>query len=152
MTKNLWTKRKTNLIVLLMLLLTMSFCTTGCKGNDTVDPSTVESSQTYQGDHNVLGEGQTEFYFTVVDATGDETKFEIHTDKENVGEALQEYDLIAGDESDYGLYVKTVNGITADYDKDQTYWAFYINGEYASTGVDSTPVTAGDTYSFKVEK
>lgn len=152
MTKNLWTKRKTNLIVLLMLLLTMSFCTTGCKGNDTVDPSTVESSQTYQGDHNVLGEGQTKFYFTVVDATGNETEFEIHTDKENVGEALQEYDLIAGDESDYGLYVKTVNGITADYDKDQTYWAFYINGEYASTGVDSTPVTAGDTYSFKVEK
>ena len=115
MTKNLWMKQKTNLIVLLMLLLTMSFCTTGCKGNDTVE-------------------------------------FEIHTDKENVGEALQEYDLIAGDESDYGLYVKTVNGITADYDKDQTYWAFYINGEYASTGVDSTPVTAGDTYSFKVEK
>ena len=38
MTKNLWTKRKTNLIVLLILLLTMSFCTTGCKGNDTVDP------------------------------------------------------------------------------------------------------------------
>ena len=98
MTKNLWTKRKTNLIVLLMLLLTMSFCTTGCKGNDTVDPSTVESSQTYQGDHNVLGEGQTEFYFTVVDATGNETEFEIHTDKENVGEALQEYYLIAGDD------------------------------------------------------
>lgn len=152
MTKNLWTKRKTNLIVLLMLLLTMSFCMTGCKGNDTVDPSAVENSQTYQGDQNVLGEGQTEIYFTVVDATGDETKFEIHTDKENVREALQEYDLISGDESDYGLYVKTVNGITADYDKDQTYWAFYINDEYASTGVDSTPVTAGDTYSFKVEK
>lgn len=51
MTKNLWMKRKTNLIVLLMLLLTMSFCTTGCKGNDTVDPSIVESSQTYQVDH-----------------------------------------------------------------------------------------------------
>lgn len=50
------------------------------------------------------------------------------------------------------LYVKTVNGITADYDTDQTYWAFYVNGEYASTGVDSTPVNEGDTYEFKVEK
>ena len=56
------------------------------------------------------------------------------------------------EEGDYGLYVKTVNGVTADYDVDQTYWAFYINGEYASTGVDATSVTAGDTYSFKVEK
>ena len=52
---------------------------------------------------------------------------------------------------DYGLYVKEVNGITADYDVDGTYWAFYINDEYASTGVDSTNITEGDNYSFKVE-
>ena len=59
--------------------------------------------------------------------------------------------MIAGDESEYGLYVKTVNGITADYDKDGVYWAFYVNGEYAQTGVDSTSITEGDSYSFKVE-
>ncbi len=105
-----------------------------------------------QTDATVLGEGQTVFTFNVTDADGNETNFEIHTDKETVGEALLELDLIAGEDSEYGLYVKTVNGITADYDKDQTYWAFYVNGEYAQTGVDSTNVTAGDTYSFKVEK
>ncbi|MGN0245506.1 MAG: DUF4430 domain-containing protein [Lachnospiraceae bacterium] len=105
-----------------------------------------------QKDVTVLGEGQTVFTFNVTDADGNETNFEIHTDKETVGEALLELDLIAGEDSEYGLYVKTVNGITADYDKDQTYWAFYVNGEYAQTGVDSTNVTAGDTYSFKVEK
>ena len=105
-----------------------------------------------QTDVTVLGEGQTIFTFHVTDADGNETNFEIHTDKETVGEALLELDLIAGEDSEYGLYVKTVNGITADYDKDQTYWAFYVNGEYAQTGVDSTNVTAGDTYSFKVEK
>ena len=60
-------------------------------------------------------------------------------------------ELIAGDESEYGLYVKMVNGITADYDADGVYWAFYINGEYAATGVDSTPITEGESYSFKVE-
>ena len=81
-----------------------------------------------------------------------ETNFEVHTDKTTVGEALLDVDLIAGDESEYGLYVKTVNGITADYDVDQTYWAFYVNGEYASTGVDATAIEAGATYSFKVEK
>lgn len=103
-------------------------------------------------DATVLGEGQTVFTFNVTDADGNETNFEIHTDKETVGDALLELNLIAGEDSEYGLYVKTVNGITADYDKDQTYWAFYVNGEYAQTGVDSTNVTAGDTYSFKVEK
>ena len=49
------------------------------------------------------------------------------------------------------LYVKVVNGITADYEVDQTYWAFYINGEMAMTGVDATDVEDGVVYSFKVE-
>ena len=99
-----------------------------------------------------LKDKEREYSLTITDADGNETNFEIHTDKETVGDALLELDMIAGEDSEYGLYVKTVNGITADYDKDQTYWAFYVNGEYAQTGVDSTNVTAGDTYSFKVEK
>ena len=51
-----------------------------------------------------------------------------------------------------GFAVQTVNGITADWDKDQTYWAFYINGEYAMTGVDATEITEGDSYSFVLTK
>lgn len=98
-----------------------------------------------------LGEGGTQFNFTVSDKDGKETVFEIHTDKQIVGDALSELGLIEGEESEYGLFVKTVNGITADYDKDGVYWAFYINGEYASTGVDSTAITEGDSYSFRVE-
>ena len=52
----------------------------------------------------------------------------------------------------YGLYIKSVNGIVADYDVDATYWAFYINGEYAMTGVEMTPIAEGDSYLLKVEK
>ena len=100
----------------------------------------------------VLGEGAKQFAFTVIDSEGNETAFEIHTDKEMVGEALIELDLIKGEEGPYGLYVKTVNGIAVDYDKDKAYWAFYVNGEYATSGVDTTEITEGDTYSFKVEK
>ena len=92
------------------------------------------------------------FYFVVVDGEGNETKFEIQTDKTTVGEALLEEGLIAGEEGAYGLYVKTVNGITADYDVDKTYWAFYINGEMAMTGVDATKIEDGATYSFEVAK
>lgn len=99
----------------------------------------------------MLGEGETTFLFTVTDREGSETQFEVHTDKTTVGEALLELGLIAGDDSEYGLYVKTVNGITVDYDTDGAYWAFYINGEYALTGVDSTTIAEGATYSFKVE-
>lgn len=140
--------------ICMMLIVVMALTIVACGANnqkDSVQPSTnVQNTEENKG--NILGEGQTKFTFTVVDKDGNETAFEIHTDKENVGDALLEHNLIAGDESEYGLYVKTVNGITADYDVDQTYWAFYINGEYASTGVDSTKIEEGAAYSFKVEK
>lgn len=72
--------------------------------------------------------------------------FTVKTDKDTVGAALLEQGLIDGEEGAYGLYVKVVNGITADYDIDQSYWAFYINGEMAMTGVDTTPIAEGETY------
>ena len=68
-----------------------------------------------------------------------------------MGEALAELGIIAGDESEWGLYVKTINGITADYDTDGTYWAFYIDGEYAMTGVDATEIDEEAIYSFAIE-
>lgn len=111
-----------------------------------------ESTEAAAEDVTVLGEGSTVFTLMVTEQDGNETAFEIHTDKATVGEALLELDLIAGEESEYGLYVKTVNGITADYDVDGTYWAFYINGEYASTGVDATDIEDGGSYALKVEK
>ena len=147
-------KKFFSLLLCMMLTVAMAFSTTGCSGNNKESDAQTETqvAADAQTDVTVLGEGQTVFTFNVTDADGNETNFEIHTDKETVGDALLELDLIAGEDSEYGLYVKTVNGITADYDKDQTYWAFYVNGEYSQTGVDSTNVTAGDTYSFKVEK
>lgn len=120
----------------------------GTSDAGTSDAGTEEDAQT---DASVLGVGNTVFCLTVVDREGSEKAFEIHTDKETVGAALLELGLIAGEESTYGLYVKTVNGITADYDKDGTYWAFYINGEYASSGVDSTKIAEGESYSLKIE-
>ena len=120
--------------------------------NSTDDSQTSGTDSDTQADSRVLGEGSTQFTFTVADSDGNETSFEIHTDKETVGEALLELELIEGEDGEYGLYVKTVNGITADADKNGTYWAFYINDEYAQTGVDSTPITEGDSYLFKVEK
>ena len=78
--------------------------------------------------------------------------FTVNTDKETVGDALLEHELIAGDASEYGLYVKKVNGITADYDVDKSYWAFYINGEYAMTGVDTTAIDVDAKYQLAYAK
>lgn len=111
--------------------------------------STAETGES--ADVQVLGQGNTQFTFTVTDADNQETVYEIHTDQTVVGDALTELGLIDGEESEYGLYVKTVNGITVDYDTDGKYWAFYVDGEYAQTGVDATDIHPGSTYSFRVE-
>ncbi len=143
-------KKILSLILCVVISLSMAFSLAAC-GNDT-SQSPNGNQQTVQRQEGVIGEGATVFAFTVVDIDGNETNFEVHTDKTTVGEALIENDLIAGEDGEFGLYVKEVNGIVADYDVDQTYWAFYIDGEYASSGVDSTEIVAGSSYMFKVEK
>ena len=160
-------KKLLSLILSMMLIVAMAFSMTACGDNNTnkEDPvgtegqiqageteSDVQSESDAQTGSAVLGEGATVFTFVVVDGEGNETTFEIHTDKTTVGEALLEVELIDGEDSEYGLYVKSVNGIVADYNVDGTYWAFYINGEMAMSGVDTTDIEEGATYSFKVEK
>ena len=133
----------------------MALSTVGCNGSKDSGAASgdagAQAGAEVQREGGELGEGSKEFALTVTDKDGNETQFEIHTDKETVGEALQELNLIDGEEGEYGLFVKTVNGITADYDADGVYWAFYVNGEYAASGVDVTQITEGDSYALKVE-
>ena len=133
-----------SLFLCIVLIAVTALIAVGCQ-EKTVENDTKEVSK-------VLGAGNVKFYLIVTDKSGNSEKFEINTDKDIVGDALQELDLISGDEDDYGLYVKVVNGIEADFDKDGTYWAFYINGEYAMSGIDSTKIEPGATYTLKVEK
>lgn len=98
-----------------------------------------------------LGEGAKDLLI-VVEAEDQKITFTIHTDAETVGDALVENELVEGDEGEYGLYITAVNGITADYDADQAYWAFYQNGEYMNTGVDATEFTSGDQYELVYTK
>ena len=106
-------KRLTCMVLAVAMIFTVVGCGKSDKENTTT--TTAESQSTSkETEVNVLGEGEKKFAFNVVDKEGNETEFEIHTDKETVGEALLDVDLIEGDEGDYGLYVKKVNGITAD--------------------------------------
>ncbi len=146
------TNRHLPLLLCIMLVVSMALFTTGCNGAKKDNASGSGTAEGVKVEGSVLGEGDTQFAFTAVDLDGKETKFEIHTDKKTVGEALLDVGLIAGEEGDYGLYVKTVNGVTMDFEEDGAYWAFYVGDEYATTGVDSTEIEEGTTYSFKVEK
>ncbi len=157
-------KKRLSLILSMMLVVVMTIGAIGCsesseekKTSATTSENSKKTSDDTQSkndgksEDNVLGEGSTVFDFTVTDADGKETSYEIHTDKDTVGDALLELKLIDGEDGDYGLYVKTVDGITVDYDKDGKYWAFYVDGDYATAGVDATKITEGSKYAFKVE-
>lgn len=122
-----------------VLIAAMALNFTGCASSNT--------TQTLPSDEVAVT-----FTLTVTDLEGNESTFDVTTTKSTVGDALLEKGLIEGDQGEYGLYVTTVNGITADWDKDQTYWAFYIDGEYALTGVDSTEITVGTAYSLALTK
>ena len=148
--KKTTSKRLLSLLLCGVLTAAIALTTAGCESNQSETASSgVTASQAAEAIS--VGEGKTEFAFTVTDPTGTQTDFLVHTDKTTVGEALEAADLIAGEEGSYGLYVKTVNGVTLDYDTDGKYWAFYIDGQYAATGVDSTKIQAGSAYAFRAE-
>lgn len=161
MTKTSSFMRKLTSILCIALIAASALCITGCDdssknaGEATTTPAASQSQeQAFNGtfeDGATLGEGATQFTFTVVGTDGNETTATVNTNATTLGEALVDLGIIAGDDSDYGLYVKTVNGETLDYDKDGKYWALYVGDQYATTGVDSTEIEAGTTYSFKAE-
>ena len=139
------TKMKTLLTAALCLL--MLACMTAC---DKEAESSIWDNATYTEDTE-LGEGS-KTVKVVVEADEKKVTFTIHTEADILGDALTETGLINGEEGPYGLYFTEVNGMTADYDVDQTYWAFYQNGEYMMTGVDSTEFADGDQYELVREK
>lgn len=95
-------------------------------------------------------DGTKKFTLEVVLADGSTSTHNITTDAEYLGEALLEESLIVGDASEFGLFVTTVDGITAD-DSKQEWWALYKDGEMTVTGVDITPVEDGDIFEFRLE-
>ena len=136
---------KSTLSIVLSLLFLL--CLVSCNNASSAD---VWESATYKTDTEWGSGAKT----LVVEVKVNEhiVTFTIKTDKDTVGDALIEHNLISGEDGAYGMYVKVVNGMTADYDIDKTYWLFYINGEYGMTGVDTTEIAEGSVYQLVYTK
>jgi len=90
--------------------------------------------------------GQKAFTVTVVHADGTENVLQYSTDAEFLGQYLLDQKLIEGEEGPYGLYIQKVDGESAVYEVDGAYWSLEINGEYATQGIDLTPIEDGAAY------
>lgn len=137
MRKNDFSK-KIRLSVIFVLIAAMALCMFSCDGNnDEADTST---------------EGKYTLSISVTDDKGKTEVFEIKTSKENLADALLEAKLVEGDMETYGLYIKYVNGIRADYSLDGAYWAVTKSGKMLMTGASDTPIADGDSFELTYTK
>ena len=90
----------------------------------------------------------------VVDNNAASTIYDLHTDAEYLRQAMEQAEGLefSGTESEYGMMVETVNGVTADWNVDQSYWGFYVNGDYCNYGIDTQPVVDGDAFKIVYSK
>ena len=153
-------------ILALILALLMTLCLFSCNKEEPETPETTVANGSEAGGSiapeglwanatylvdTTFGEGAKTVTVKVI-ADGKSVTFTIKTDAATLCDALLAHNLIAGEESQYGLYIKFVNGIRADYDLDQRYWSFTKNGEYMMTGADMTDIADGEAYEFTYAK
>lgn len=109
-------------------------------------PRTTDLGATVIAEKEV-GEGAKTITFTAVDGENQATVFTVHTDAEFLRGALEPHGIIAGDDTEYGMWVSTVNGITAN-DANQEWWKLYEGTEMSNYGVDSQAIVDGGSYTF----
>ena len=97
----------------------------------------VTRPETQTGTKNIVTE--------VVLADGTSTEYTISTDEEYLRGALEQEGLIEGREDEFGLYITTVQGVTADESK-QEWWCITKGGEAVMLGVDQIPIADGEHY------
>ncbi len=131
-------KRVSALLLAVIMLICVSSCTNSVRDASVWESAIyTEDTTVGQGDKTIVVE---------VSAEGKSIELTVRSDAEMLGEALIENALIEGDETQYGIYIKKVNGIMADYDVDGYYWSLCKNGEYLMTGADMTPIADGEHY------
>lgn len=129
-------------VLALVLILALVACAT-------VDAEGKWENATYRRDKS-FGEGEKTIEVEVK-VEENAITFTIHTDKETLADALLEHDLIEGENSSYGIYIKKVNGITADYDEDGSWWGVEKNGE-DTLGASSVIIADGEHYELVYNK
>ena len=93
-------------------------------------------------------EGGKAFTVTVVHGDKTEKTYNYTTDETMLGAFLEAEGLIDSKGADAGMF-HTVDGEKADWSVNQSYWAFYVGGEYAITGIYDTTIEEGAVYKLE---
>ena len=153
--KKIITGRVFAILLALIFVLSASFSLVSCssENDDDIKESETPVSTPAETPEETPEDKRITITLEVVGPDGTSKEFVIKTDPENnLRKALEAEGLIAGDEGPYGLYIKVVDGITADYDVDRSWWGLYKDGEMLMTGVDTTPIADGDHFELVYSK
>ena len=146
MEKKEMTKTK-KLLICLLAIISLAVVFVSC---NTTPSDEVWKNATYTKNKEFGSGAKT---VTVEVIVGDNSvEFTVKTDKENLADALLEHGLVSGDDSAYGLYIKYVNGMRADYDVDLAYWGLTKNGETLLDGASFVTELDGAHYEFTYTK
>lgn len=96
-------------------------------------------------------QGEKEITILVIHGDQTEKEFQYRTDAEYLVEVLKENELVDGEEGEYGLFIKTVDGETADEGKQQ-WWCITKGGEQVNTSADQTPVADGEQFELTLKE
>ena len=89
--------------------------------------------------------GEKKIDIIVIHADKTENNYTYQTDAEYLAEVLLETGLAEGDMGEYGLFITTVDGETADNSKQQ-WWCITKGGERVNNGADTLPIADGDQF------
>ena len=135
-------KRSIRVLSLILALFMLTCAFVACNEK----PTGLWENSTYTKD-KTLGDGANTLSITV-EMEEKSIVLTVKTDAATVKDALAEHDLIDGEQQAIGYMMSTLNGVRADFTLDGAYWAFYQNGEYMMTGIDTTLVTGDAAYEF----
>ena len=138
------------LLALVMALSLLAGCGASASSTASSAASSVASSVTAsEAASSAASKAQATVEFTVTAADGSVSSVLLNvTDGEKLSTALAEAGIISQEEAEAG-FVTTVNGETADYDKDQAWWCLTdATGEMTTVGVADIALHDGDSYAF----
>ena len=127
----------------LILVIVSLFALVGCA--EKVDATGLWKNATYLSD-TTIGKGAKTVTVEIV-AAEQSIMLTVKTDKDNLGEALYENGIIND-----ATFFDTCNGIKADWNADQAWWAFMQDGKMLNYGVGDAKISGGESFSIEYTK
>lgn len=123
-------------LIAAVLILSSLFTFTACGGKE--DASSGQSPTSSVS----AEEAKVSITFKLI-KDGQTTEFPIETSKKYLADALVEAKLV---EYASDGYYTTINGITADWNTDKSWWCITIGGEMSMKGLNEIELTDGGSY------